>query len=322
MAESSITLFPGRVTTVSTGMAAGTTIYNGDPANAVWISANPTPGPNTGGVRIGPKGSVSWTTDGAAVYGAVDTGVTAAVTLVLSPNISNPVNPIDVGVAVALQLLTTGVPLTFTSSAIYGSAGTGLIDVTKYGSMSFTFYSTVPQRWTILHCDAIGNVLDTSTYVTQVGSVPLTVSLPVRGAKIQVNSTSALGNPIYTLYGSSRLLPEAVRAPRDPFTSGISASFTSGTRANFPDTFTSPGGQFYLRTNVGSTTLNGFIGINYLDTSGAAIHLELVDTKTGIVGSSNQEIEQLIQLPPGVYTLYFLPAATQTSGITVTLIPA
>jgi hypothetical protein len=108
------------VTPLTGAMPAGTTIVNNSGVSAVWIDSTPGVSPGLG-VRLGPKGSMSWGSAGAPAYAILDTGSTVPATLSVSSDVATIDNPVDVGVSVALQLANQ--PLSLTTGTQNGIAG-------------------------------------------------------------------------------------------------------------------------------------------------------------------------------------------------------
>jgi len=322
MAESSVTLFPGRVTTVSTGMAAGTTIYNGDPGNAVWISANPTPGPGQGGIRVGPKGSVSWTTDGVAVYGSTDTGVTTAVTLVLSPNVGSLVNPIDVGVAVATQLAVQGVPNVLLGSLIFNGTVAGVTGKTftgldKYASLTVTVDSpNSAQLWQFL-MQAGGITTNTFTIpqaITPGSSTPLTITLPIQGDTLSIYWSYLDAALNLTVYASNRPQPfQILSTSTQALSMNLTQAFTFGQKYDFPTILTGNGKTWQARMVV-TGGFKGFLGFR-----GFSTDIDMFDSTGGFAGTDGQEIERDYIMPAGITRAYFGCRSAGTNTFTVVL---
>lgn len=335
MSEQSVTLAPGQVTTISTGMAAGTTIYNGDPSNAAWVSGNPTPGPGSG-MRIGPKGSLQWTTAG-PVYGAVDTGVTSPIVLTASSNVGSLVNPVDVGAAVATQLLNQGVPNVLQGTVIAAGSALPLVsttnyaitklDVSKYASLTITL--NVPSQAQVSAAfttpDGSYNLGSFDFPVTHVSGA-VTFTLPVTGPALALYVSNVVAaNNTYTIYGSNRGVekPRIMTGYSTATTLNLSnTAFTLGTPAYFPDPFISNGKNTYLRlvvtgTGSGKFGFTGFTGPS--NSVGALTLLDLVDSKLGGAGSDGAETEKTILLPPGKLKLHFMPGVTATYTVVATL---
>lgn len=111
----------------------GSTLFNGDPVNAVWVSSKQAVGPNIGGWKLTPQMSVDWT--GAQLWACVDSGVTQPVLIQLSDDVQNINDP--VGIAEAIALL--GLPLTYLNEQLLAAAiapsAVVTIPVTQYASI-------------------------------------------------------------------------------------------------------------------------------------------------------------------------------------------
>lgn len=330
MSEQSVTLSPGQVTTISTGVTAGTTVYNGDPAAAVWVSGNPTPGPTTGGMRIGPKGSLSWTAAG-PLYGALESGVTTPVTLTLSSNVGSLVNPVDVGAAVAAQLLAQGVPSVFLGDLVasgtalpsLGSSNWGLtgLDVSRYASIVVTVdtINTAQVSATCLSTD--GHDLGSFDFpVTHsVGSV--TFVLPVTGPSLTLVLHSLQTTNSYAVYGSNRAVggPRVLNGYSQNHVQQLSGAFVSGVRNDFTNPFPSNGRPVYLRLMVSGTGAGMFGYVGY-SAAGVEESVDLVDSTLGATGIYGKETQKTLLLPPGLLQLYWFPSTSASYSVTASLV--
>lgn len=328
MAESSITLTPGQVSTVSTGIAPGTTIYNGDPAAAVWLSANGAPGPGSG-MRVGPKGSLSWTSGG-PVFGAVDTGVTNPVTLTLSPNVGSLVNPVDVGAAVAAQLLAQGVPSVFLGEVIatgtalplvtagnYGLVG---LDVSRYASIVVTVRPLLTAQISATCTDDGGGNLGSFDFPLTYAGSPVTFTIPVTGPKLDLNVASTAGTYSYIVYGSNRPTqgPRILNGYSQAIQQNFTQAFVAGTPAYFAQALVSNGKPVYLRMVVTGAGVGKF-GYRGFDAAGSLAFVDLVDSAVGVTGTDGKEIEMFLNLPPGKLQLYFYPTVSASFTVVMTL---
>jgi len=330
MSEQSVTLAPGQVTTISTGVTAGTTVYNGDATAAVWVSANPTPGPTTGGMRIGPKGSLSWTSGG-QLYGAVDPGVTSPVVLTLSSNVNALVNPVDVGAAVAAQLLAQGVPSVFqgdliaSGTSLPATAGTnnyGLLglDVSRYASLVVTVDTINTAQISATLSAGGGNLGSFDFPVTHsVGAV--TFVLPVTGPTLALIVHSVQNVNSYAIYGSNRAVggPRVLNGYSQNHVQRFNGPYTAGIRWDFDYPFISNGRPVYIRLVVtgGGVGKFGYVGFN---TAGTEEIVDLIDSATGAAGTDGSEIERVLHLPPGVLQLYWYPNVSATYTVVAALV--
>jgi len=207
MTEQSIAILPSRVTQVAAAMTSGTTLYNGDATAALWVSANPNPGPGTG-FKIGPQGSVSWTTDGAPVYAVVDTGVTRTLTLTVSDNIGNPVDPVSVGAAVAAQLLTQGVPSVLVGKTLTPS-NPGQYDVSGYASVSVNVTLLGPCLFTYYYTNEAGDSVYSRSFSVAAGVSTLQFTSAVAGPTLQITDGGSGMMSNRSVYASNREIGRA-----------------------------------------------------------------------------------------------------------------
>lgn len=339
MAEQSAPVLPGQVTTLSVAMAAGTTIYNGDANNAVWISGNPTPGPGSG-MRIGPKGSLSWTDGGSAVYAAADAGVSTVTTLTLSGAVAQLVNPVDVGAAVAAQLLTQGVPSVLVGKTILDRVAftvvsttipyTLPVDVSKYASL--TLYITVgkPQRvsldWLGLQGPTGAPLGVDRTYIHAGNTAfPLVLNVPIKGPQLNLFFTDPSDTNLQiTAYASNRAIPASVSMP-DPFYQSQIPSRAWGafSTVSFPDALTTNGGPHHIRGNANLSGQKGYLVLSLLGAAGAAVDVPIVDSGSGSTGPASEAIlGGTVILPAGRYFPRWQNAGTAaTFSPLLTIVP-
>lgn len=123
---------------INNAMTKGTLIVNTDKSNSVWISSSPSMASGTG-VRIGPAGSVTFIEDGPA-YAILDNAASSSVVLTCTTTLTGIDNPVDVGVAVATQLLSSGVPSVFTNSVLGAYASVFGNTIAPGASVKFDIY--------------------------------------------------------------------------------------------------------------------------------------------------------------------------------------
>lgn len=224
--EQSLSVPVGQVITLNVGLSNGSTIYNMDGANAIWVSANP--GVFSGiGMKIGPKGTLSWAGN-SACYAIADAVATGPVPITISDNASGMTNPVDVGVAVALGVANTALSLTGTTMAgiadniagkqlnatVGGSVGVsntaaiGTAVGTAVAGQQLTI-GAIPNGVSVSNAAAIGTAvaanplsLDTATkngIATAVGTAVASQNLTIgaiTGGNVSVVNTSVIGNDV------------------------------------------------------------------------------------------------------------------------------
>lgn len=333
MAEQNFTLTPGQVTPLTAALAAGATIINTHATAAVWIGATPNTGPGLG-VRLGPKGSTSWTTDGAPVYAAPDTGVTAPVVVTISSDMAPPVNPVDVGVAVAAQLLTQGVPNVLTGDRLLFPGAGSPLDVSAYSSLTVTLSAEgIGSVYYDFGEDQVG-IGGAVSYggrrltISSAGFIRFTV--PVTGPYFILNTTIPAGITQVQIYGSNRTVTEARVCDITPAaTVNPSQAWTSGTAVDLNCPFTTNGGWHEIRlatTQSGSTVSKGFLQFPLWDSiSNTLKDFSIVDTNEGHTSPSTSpnitEVHTRLILPPGRLGVKFLPFTTGTYQVVCQIIP-
>lgn len=202
-------------------MPAGTLIVNNDSVDGVWISDANAVSPG-GGFFLGPLGSLTWQNDGGACFACVDTGVVNPVSLTIGGAATNPDNPVSVGVAVATELLASGVPLTYTNK-LAGLAfvqtlpfTTAVIDCHNFASLIFEINSSNSNAGTLNNVIRVeidwyinqgGNLIDSQVITLWGGSVintttqTTTWTLPVKGDSCRIVITSSGLNDTVNFFG-------------------------------------------------------------------------------------------------------------------------
>lgn len=194
MSGSTVTVNPG-VAQQLTGapISAGSTIYNQDSNNGVWLSSVQSVSPNNG-MFLGALGTLEWTKG--QVWACVDTGVTQPVQLTISDDVSNITNPVELGAAIAAKLLVTGVPNVLTEDTIYfGPQGNMTLDVSGYASL------VIAPTGNGLNYEfqAPGAVIGPNNFIG------LPTIVPVIGPSLAITAGSGIGNLL--VIGSNRLPP-------------------------------------------------------------------------------------------------------------------
>ena len=334
MSQQSIPVQPNRVTTLNVALPSGATIFNPDPNNAIWVGNNPGIAPNAG-MRIGPKGSLTWSSDKQPCYACVDTGVATNVTVNISTDVINVVNPIDVGIAVATALAVQGVPSVLVGDLIYNAAipaaGSTFViipvDISRYANLTVLLESsTRANRYTLTYRDSASGVVTYNQQAIDAVGVaaasPITVESTVRGDQLIVYRTDTVAATWVTIYASNRTVKETVAKNPEPLTVTLSGvAFTAPTKVYFTGSFRSQGGQFYVRM-VTTGTLTGYLGFRYLDTFGAAQTYDILDSDSGHVGPDGKEVQTMIQLPQGIFQFYYSPRINTTATVVLTVVPA
>lgn len=323
MAEQTVTVTPGTMATLSVNMVAGTTIVNQSGTDAVWVSSTPAAAPGVG-LRIGALGSLSWAASG-PVYAVTDTGVVNPVTLSLSSLANNPVNPADVGSAVAAKLLAQGVPNVLQGDVIFNGTVPGVTakiftGLAKYASLSITVNSpNHGQIWDFLQ-EAQGYTtsdISIPQAINPGGSFPLTISLPVQGDLLSIGWSYADPGVSITIYASNRPQPfQILSASTQPVTASLNQAFTTGLNADFPPILTGNGKPWQARAVVTGAGNKGFLGIRTLNGS-----LDILDTQGGFAGSDGTELDREFIMPIGITRFYFGPRTTGTYTVVLTLLP-
>jgi hypothetical protein len=326
MPEQTIIIAPGNRTTLSLHMPNGTTIYNQDSNNAIWVGSNASLVAGQG-MRIGPKGSLQWTTDNAQCFAVVDTGVASNVTVLISDNVQNLVNPVDVAAATAAQLLATGIPNVLTGTLLFdGQIGAGfsskiLSGINGYASLTIKVTSTATaQMWNVQQ-----NMQGYQAHVFQLPqAVPSNnatiLELPVRGDLLSIGWTDN-SQPVWiTVIGTNRALPLNVQGNNEMITYTWNQAMTFPTKYFDPQIIVSNGKPWYGIFLVTGGNF-GFFGAKSISSGGLVTDYTLVDSKQGFAGANGSQTEKILQLPIGVTQLYFQSMSSATFTAQLTLVP-
>lgn len=323
----SVQVVVGVPTIVSLSASAGMLLANTDSKNAVWINSDASVSPGNG-TKVGPLGSVEWTTPNVAIYAALDTGVSTPVTLTTSTNVSNVDDPVAVGSAVAAQLLATGVPSVLTGQALDATPAFNMngMDVSTFASVTVSL--TFIQGGGVLaygyYDPSTGARISGRQFViTDAG--PFAFTAPVKMPNFYMSVTGGVQFHNQVLYGSNRALPETVLGIAPGLQVASTQAYTSGTSFLFnTQTFNTNGGPHQIRfVTTGSAA--GLLQFPIYDIStGTIVYLTVADTKEGHIspgGSTITELHSQIYLPPGMLKVQFLPYTTATFQFICQLVP-
>lgn len=324
MSDQNVTIQPGMIATLSVSMSDGATIQNQDSNSAVWLSASPGVAPGVG-VRLGPNGSVQWTTAGSPCYAVTDTGVTTPVSLVLSSDISMPVNPVDVASAVAARLLATGIPSVLLGEVVGSQLG-GNMDVSHYASLTVKVQVLTPGRLTYqFTSDSAGwQVISSRNLVVSVAGY-VTFNVPVNGPYFNISGVDmgALNN--LSIYGTNRVLKESLLGVSASATIAPTRAWVSGTQQDVGMSITTNGGSHGLRMAVTGSAKGLLMASVWDETTQALGNIPIAQTGEALPSPSGiagvVELTKVVQLPPGVVKFVFLPYTTATFQVVIGIIP-
>jgi hypothetical protein len=162
----------------------------------------------TNGLTLGPLGSVQWT--GGQLWAIVDPGTISDVAIEISTDAANPVSPVDIGVAIATELLASGIPSVFLLDTIQAGLTIGanvsvtLIDVAKYASLNIDFFNGFNSTVIMEFTDDAGSVISQDRIsVTTTDNTP--IQIPVCGTRLVITNIS-LNAITLNAYGSNRTI--------------------------------------------------------------------------------------------------------------------
>lgn len=290
-----ISVKPGAPTEVCSQLPANSLIVNQDAVNAVWLSSIPSVAPNAG-YRIGPLGSLQWSTQG-AVYACVDTGVNTPILLSAGNDATAPNNPIDTATAVATQLLAKGVPSVLLTDTIIPNqivANTsGQYDCSKFSTI---YVQLGPPLGSSVACklqflDSGGFVSGEYTLVNtdDANNDPLIYSIPVAGTTLQIiHGLNAATGYIYII-GNNRSTSAAkmVSPWGSPLTLTYNGNITAGNEYQLiRNTGSTPAYSYYNGPFKGYASISGAslpagsLAVSYLDYLGNGYQTLIDNTNT------------------------------------------
>lgn len=330
---------PGPPVLILAQMPPGTLIVNQDANNGVWISDQPNVKPSQG-FFLGVGGVLRWQKQGSA-YAIVDTGVTSAVTLTIGNSADSLTNPETVGVAVATQLLATGVPNVLTRTPVALNVSIPHNSAVPVSPWDIHGYSSIiveivtdpgtvgPRALMLLMQDSVGNV--TEYYVGT--SVPTSLLsgrfqdfiVPIDGysnLSIQYLDANA-GTTKVNIYGSNRparsgMQSVPVHGDIETYYSGLTA-FAVNTPVALNNVATP--GDMLLQQNgwcqvefvLASTAMTGEFFVQAPDFTNVVRMLRLADsTEMHSIGGNLRVYKQII-LPSGNCGLFFNPRTANAS---------
>lgn len=336
MTQQTIPVTPNVVTTVNVQLQVNATLYNTDTVNAVWVATTPGVSPGTG-IRIGPLGSLQWTTDKAPCYACLDTGVTVAVPITVSTDTANPVNPADVATATATALLNQGIPNVLTGDIIYNDSLTGTtwgagefavipkLQITPTDYMDFTRYASVmlavyvqdacllTLQWSDVN--AGGTIFTSQPYVITHAPATIYIAQTVKARNLTLQfSKTQFPSPGLQVYASNRVIPDGMTQCDVGYNSTIAArAWGVSEQVDFGKAFASKGGLHGLRlsSSFAPAVVKGFFGYRYIDESGNSFVNFVTSTHIAVTGPNGEtEVFMNTILPPGILTLLWQNSTT------------
>lgn len=319
----SVQVVAGVPTVVSLSAAAGMLVANTDSTDAVWIGPDSSVAPGNG-TKLGPLGSVEWTTANSAVYAVVDTGVTNPVILTTSSDVSNVDNPVAVGSAVAAQLLATGVPSVLTGGIISYNDPSAIIDVSQYASITVSVLIVTPGKLVYQFFAGNGGVALSTRTLVIANPTTLTFSVPVNGPWFQISSSGGFSNLM--MYGSNRALKETIFGTSASASKGMTQTWTaSGTNTDLNHVFLTNGGAHELRLVVTGSG-KGYVTVAVWEENAQAIvYIPIGHTGEGQAAPSGiagvTELIKTVILPPGLLKFGFISYTAASFQVIVAVIP-
>lgn len=349
MSGTTITVKPGAPQWISGAtFAQGSTIYNLDDTNAVWLSSVQAVSPGNG-IIVPALGSIEWTGK-SNPWACVDTGVTDPVDLMVSDDGNNLQNPLAIAIATATELINNGVP----SSLILDYLGTitpsaGITpDVHKYNSLLLVgrFSSNIgsPQYtvnvniyaypYPATNSNAIlrDNVVVASQEPTSIVNTPnlqpVLVSCLGSGSYLYPNEAWNAAFSV-DVFGTNRVI-QSGHIERYGFeSSGLimdtgNTAWTSG-QTSFLGGATSIGGFFQgpcsLSMQVSGSTLTGYLGFQI---KGTNVYTPILDSSGLTAGTNGSRWGTIMTaFPANLTNIYFQPEATvATARVMVVATPA
>lgn len=191
--EQSLSVPVGQVITLNVGLSSGSTIYNMDGKNSIWVSANP--GVFSGiGMKIGPRGTLTWAGN-SACYAIADAVATDSVPITISDNASGMTNPVDVGVAVALGVADQALSLTDdTQAGIANKVGIAV------SNQSLNIGSITGGNVSVVNTSVIGNDVAVAVNTAGVPNIPRTAAL------LNTSAFTNLGGGVFQVKYNTNLL--------------------------------------------------------------------------------------------------------------------
>jgi hypothetical protein len=321
MSEQRFSVAPNAVTPLTAALSAGSTIINNDPASAVWIGATPGVAPGQG-VRLGPKGSTTWTTDNAPAYACPDMGVAAAVSLTITTDLESIVNPVDVGVAVATQLAAQGIPNVLVGEGIgegvlpisgleVGSYATVIVSVTVNGPglLSYNFFAD----------GTGGQFIGGRSF--QIGAAGgFSFAAPVLGPQFYL--TFSGGSVTYKVYATNRVSTAQVLGVTPFYTKAMTQAWVVNNQAvDYAGTFTTNGGPHQIRWAVTAGN-DGLLAFRTYDTANVMTNAYYLDTSQGSARpDGTTEVDIQLILPPGILKPAYQPLTGGTYQTVLAITP-
>jgi hypothetical protein len=316
---------------IARNLDSGTLINNTDANNAVWLSSSQTVRPGNG-IRLGAFGTVQWL--GGPCYAIIDTGVATAVTLGISNEMQDLVNPVDVASATAAKLLLQGVPSVALTSTLYNQsalgngADTGIIDVSKYASLILITGGTQTYNIVMSFIMPDGTILiDNFSNIDNRGpGFTHAIQIPLGGAtSFRAQIASGAGSTILlTIEGTNRFIEKAQFIQRRYFTRLFnvpSANYGAGSiqvmiTGDLHEPYWGWYGQWYYRVVNSGAGTGGTFGYQYIDIDGTTVRTVYIQ----VTAAAAAQAYGIAATPLSVVQMHFqtITAGIQTASLQAT----
>lgn len=327
MASDLVTIGIGRVPTQVSGapLADGTIIKNTDSLNSVWVSNNNSVTPGNG-VEIGPLATANWGKNGLC-FAVVDTGVTTAIILQVSNDVTSLDDPVAIASATAAALLAGGIPNVLVSTVIVAHetqlvGGTNTYDVSSFASVQLVplnpglIYPNIPWGINYSFNTRDGKVITEDSFGNQVSIPQASLSLRVDGPLLFIQNQSATNSIDYELYGSNR--PQTLRSQSSRDSNlGSHSQVPVNALGNYVINTPLYNGLCYARFAITTTVQQGLFQL--IASDGEVI--TLCDYGEMVTSVGQKTASKLIALPVSPYTLRYVSQVAGAATAVVDLIP-
>jgi hypothetical protein len=257
--------------------------------------------------------------------------VNAPVNLTISDNAVNPVNPVDIATATANAINAQGIPNVLTGKVVY-STGVPLltyptIDVSGFASVSITINMSGPGYIYYWFEDVNGYTTSGYRQISIAAACSASITAPVTGPILYMGMSASTGATA-AVYASNRVLPATFSFGGNPtsqsgWADNVTFAWVNGTVQAIGNRLLSTnGGMHFARFNMAGTGGGYMKCSDFTNIFPPNQNFTVVDSGAFHAGpSSTLEVQMMINFPPGLHRILFLPTVSGTYNVGGVIIP-
>lgn len=311
-----------------TNLSAGSAgmIYNQSTDTAIWVSSNQGQAKPGLGMRIGPLGTANWSNDAGVPWASCDTVATVDILVLFSDDVNMVVNPVDVGIATAIQIETLGVPNVLVDDTLVSlqtlAAGASLtLDVHRYAGLEISISGiVVPYEISYAFTDITGTVTFDSDRLSAPATLgPKSYGLAVSAPQFILVNSDLVNAVTVTIHGNNRVARSRIQANQGIANGALATAVIPGLGAVTLTPNNHIGGLCYAVFECTGTA--GAAPVGYFEIVMKDGTLYRICSTGEMVAQAGQTFNtlgsKLIALPPSGFTIQFRCTVVPGSSTTV-----